>query len=490
MQVPSLIVGKVKELDFSAVPPHEGQLRVIHAMHTHKVVCHSPGRRWGKSTLRKFLALDMIGSRAGWVEGAYGAHNHAEAANAWESDLHDFGNMGVVVGKQNDDQRRFIDFGRVDYINPDGSVYNRNRGGRIWYFSLAPDAHRSAQGKGLCFAILDECSHLPYDAWRETIRPMLADRGGPALLIGTPIPAGIGWAWFKETWKKGDPTNPNRDHRYISFTGQSEQNPNIDADEVRAQRREMIEAGQESLARCLYDGEFIEADGAVFPNIDKVFVLEFRDEGNVWVGEEPIRDEFYVVGLDYGKHDDFTVMSVFRYATGDQVLLARLRGDYSKQLPVIETLLRRFGDPLIYAEGREGAGLINELLRTRHGTRVREVKWSRGGVADKEANVLRGVDLFQRVGWRLLNVDWQRKEFSMFMREKIGEHSAGYRYSAPPNHHDDGVAAGLYAARGLPLVAERVYEPTPTLTVPTYEWMRDSQLMPTLDVAGFNLRDY
>jgi hypothetical protein len=474
---------------FSDAPPHEGQLRVIHALRNHKIVVHSPGRRWGKSTLRKFLALEFLGRRQGWVQGCFAAQSHSEATNIWESDCYDFEQLKAVAGKQNDDQRRFIDFNPVKYTDPDTGIrYEANKGGRIWYPSLSADSHRHWQGHGLAFAILDECSHIPFAAWNETVRPMLADTGGPALLIGTPIPQGIGWAWFKEMWHRGNPKNPNRYAHYLSTTGPSEENPHIDHAEVRAQRQELIDSGQSALAACLYDGAFVEADGAVFPNLDKVFVLTFTDEGNVWVGEAPTSGVEYVAGLDYGKISDSTVLSVFRVDTGDQVLLCRLRGDYSKQLPTIERLLRRFGDPMIYAEGREGAGLINELLRTRHGTRVREVKWSRGGPADKEANVLRGVDLFQRAGWRMLNVEWQRKEFAMFMRERIGEHSAGFRYEAPPGFHDDSVAAALYACRGLPLVAERVVGPRVLVANPDYEALWQTQhCQPTLE-AGFDLR--
>lgn len=448
------------------------------------------------STLRKYLALDMIGARAGWVEGCFAAQSHSEATNIWESDLYDFTKMGVVVDKQNDDQRRYIDFCRVNWIDPYGVTHKTNRGGRIWYPSLSADAHRMFQGHGLCFAILDECSHIPHDAWKETIRPMLADRGGPALLIGTPIPNGIGWGWFKKTWwlcsktlPDGTP-NPKHDPRYASFTGPSEENPHIDHKEVRAQRQELIDAGQAALAACLYDGAFMESDGAVFQNLHNVFVLPFTDQGNVWIGEPPVAGECYVVGLDYGKVEDFTVVSIFHIDSGHQVLLARLRGDYKDQLPTIEAMLRPYNQPMIYAEGREGAALVNELLRARHGTRLREVKWARGGKFDKESNVLRGVDLCQRVGWKLLAVDWQKDEFQMFMRERIGENSAGFRYQAAPGYHDDSVAAALYAAHGLPLVAEKVETAALPMTRESpgfYEWLQESQATPMLE-AGFDLR--
>lgn len=44
----------------------------------------------------------------------------------------------------------------------------------------------SLRGVGLDFAVLDEFANMDPDIWPSVIRPMLADRGGRALFIGTP----------------------------------------------------------------------------------------------------------------------------------------------------------------------------------------------------------------------------------------------------------------------------------------------------------------
>ena len=52
------------------------------------------------------------------------------------------------------------------------------------------DNYDSLRGVGLDFIVLDEFADISPDAWYETLRPTLSDKGGKALFIGTP--KGIG----------------------------------------------------------------------------------------------------------------------------------------------------------------------------------------------------------------------------------------------------------------------------------------------------------
>ena len=55
------------------------------------------------------------------------------------------------------------------------------------------DNFDNLRGAGLDGLILDEFASISPEAWYETLRPMLSDRGGKALFIGTP--AGLNWAY-------------------------------------------------------------------------------------------------------------------------------------------------------------------------------------------------------------------------------------------------------------------------------------------------------
>src|SRR6266853_6968658 len=48
------------------------------------------------------------------------------------------------------------------------------------------DNYDSLRGDGLDFIVLDEYASMAPEAWTEVVRPMLSDRQGKALFIGTP----------------------------------------------------------------------------------------------------------------------------------------------------------------------------------------------------------------------------------------------------------------------------------------------------------------
>lgn len=463
-----LAPSKDRVLDFSKYPPHPGQLRVIEAMRKYKVVLHSPGRRWGKSSCRPYVILDQIGHYQGWVEGCAGTKDHSEAANVWEADLLNFTRLGIVRGSSGDDQRRHIDFAPVRRELADGSV-SQNEGARVWYPSLGPDAHRGFQSHGLHFAIIDEFSHCPYAAWFETIRPMMATTRGPTLIIGSPIPEGINFVGFASEWELGNPANPERLATHYSTTGPSEENPYVDPEEIRVQREYLNRTGKAALAACLFDGRFVTDLGAVFTNLDSVFILKAREiEPGFWFYREARPDELVIIGIDFGRHEDATVITAFSFQTLEQLAVWRIElTEYLIQLPMIDRFVRRFPARQIWAEGREETAA--ELLRKRYGPSCALVKWANGGKFDKNSCVARGMDLFQTGGWTLINVEWQKEEFRQFARARLP--SGTWKYGAPDGMHDDGVAAALYASYGLPMVPSRAREVEIETNLPPDPWV-------------------
>lgn len=430
------------ELDFSRSPPHAGQITVIEDTHDHEVVVHSPGRRWGKSSCRPYLILDWISRGDGWVELAWGSQSHAEASEMADKDLLAFQPLGIVSDCKNDQQRRYIDF--IPLVqHGDDREFTRNAGGRVWYPSLAPDTHSRFQGKGLWFAGIDEMSHVPTEAWEETIEPMLSDRGGHALIQGSPIPSGINFTGFSDLFDRGNPKSAKYDPRWHSLTGRSEENPWIDHAAVARKRKALIARGRAALASCLYDGIFASDLGAVFLNLDATFSVKPRlIAHDFWMGRDPLPDESVAIGIDFGRHDDCTIATAISRHNLEQLAVQRIsQTEYPVQLPLLDAFLRRFPSRVVWAEGREEAAA--DMLRQRYGTGVNIVKWSASGPFDKSRAIARVMDLFERGVLKLLDVPFQRDEFRLFARKKMP--SGRWEYNAPSGQHDDSVAAAAYA---------------------------------------------
>lgn len=442
---------------------YPGQKTWLQACYAYRVVTVAVGRQVGKSTAVSFLFLDEPGRMTGYYYGAYMAQGHPQAREMYGKCLEAYESGKIVRASRDNGQDRWIEL----------IPFNENKGAKIYFWSGDEEAHKGAQGKSLHRGVPDEASHLPEAAYKATMVPMFNATKGRALILGSPYPDGVGFEWFEKIWRKGDPSNPDRDPAYLSFNAPSESNPYSDPWVIKAGRAEQPNREYEM---CLYDGLFAKNTGAVFSNLDNVFTLKnFKESGNLWVSAAYDPRKKYVAGLDFGAKKDYSVLSIFTNEEHPrQVLLLRARGDYLPQLQEIDKQLAAYGKPIVYVEGRESGAMISEMMRVKYGDACRVVKWGRGGQYDKESSVVRGQDFFQQAAWSLMDIKWQRDEFRLFSRIQRDKNdpSRGFNYSAPNGCHDDSVAANLYATYGLPLVhnTKLVLEPEVPKPLSTEWW--------------------
>ena len=92
------------------------------------------------------------------------------------------------------------------------------------------DNYDALRGSGLWFVVVDEWADCPYEAWTETLRPMLSTAGGHALWIGTPK----GFDHLRDSFVAGQPGG-EPDHQSWSFT--TIQGGNVPPDELSSARR-------------------------------------------------------------------------------------------------------------------------------------------------------------------------------------------------------------------------------------------------------------
>lgn len=96
------------------------------------------------------------------------------------------------------------------------------------------DNYDSLRGVGLDFIVLDEFADIDPQAWFETLRPTLSDKGGKALFIGTP--KGIGnWAYEIYQNQQDDPTN------WASFSYTTLDGGNVPAEEIEQAKKDLDE---------------------------------------------------------------------------------------------------------------------------------------------------------------------------------------------------------------------------------------------------------
>lgn len=282
------------------------------------------------------------------------------------------------------------------------------------------------RGGALRGVVLDECRNMKRRIWTEIIMSMVARTGGWAWFNSTPR----GHDWFWQLWENAA-TLP--DWGRLHFT--SYDNPHFAIDEIERQRREMTEREflQEVMAEFLSDG------GLVFRNVDEC--------SKVAATLAPTPGRQYVMGVDWGRSNDYTVATVLDVTSKTQVEMQRFsRVSFTIQEDRIMELWRKWNKPVVVPERNSMGGPIVERLHER-GVRV----YPEGGFntsATSKDELVRTLALaMERQSWKLLKDETQRAELLAY-EERRNPSNTGSSYGAPDGMHDDTVMALMLAVWG------------------------------------------
>lgn len=376
--------------------PHKGQKEVHTSPARFKIL--AAGRRWGKTRLgvNECFGVAASGGRAWWV-----APSYKMSEVGWRP----VRQMAAQVGAE-------VRLGDRLVILPGG--------GEIGIRSA--DNPDSLRGDSLNLVILDEAAFIKEEAWNEALRPALSDRKGRAIFISTPK----GRNWFWRLWQQGQQGHSD----WQSWQLPTASNPYIDPAEIEAARLTLPEAifNQEYLA------QFVEDFAGVFRKVAECATateLETKRGGQ------------YVFGVDWGKHNDYTVISVIDIAAKKQVAMERFNQiDYHVQIGRLQALAQRFTPLAIIAETNAMGEPIIEQAR-RLGLPMR-------GFTTTNASKTRIIEdlalAFEQRQIAILPDVVQVGELQAFEMERLP--GGAIRYGAPGGMHDDTVMALALAWHG------------------------------------------
>lgn len=201
------------------------------------------------------------------------------------------------------------------------------------------ERYDNLRGEGVIFMVLDEFAQMPRAAWEQVLRATLSDTGGAALFIGTP--RGKNWAYA--LYRRGEDPDPKWSD-WAAFSFPTACSPYIPASEIE-EAAAVLPAdvfAQEYLA------DFLDEAAGVFHGVEECIHGELED------GPELSGRHHYVLGVDWAKHTDFTVITVMdtdaALPSAPQVPVPhvvhheRLNTlSYVVQLDRVEALARRYG---------------------------------------------------------------------------------------------------------------------------------------------------
>jgi hypothetical protein len=290
------------------------------------------------------------------------------------------------------------------------------------------------RGFGVDLLVIDEAEFMVREVWERIFRPSLSDRKGKGLFIGTPK----GKNFFYELFTRGDdPMFP--DFKNLTFPSSS--NPYIDPGEIEAARREL---GSDAF-RQEYLAEFLDDGAGVFRGIRRCIAGKLLDA--------PIRGERYFIGVDLGKHVDFTVLCVFnkhRKLVGFE-RYNQIEWPFQKARITETARMWNNASVLIDSTG-VGDPMFDELRRA--GLDIRGYQFTN----ETKKNLIEAlsVDIEQgRINYPEIPVLLNELEIFGYEITKAGN----VRYNAPEGYHDDCVIAlalGNWLIRTPPILQQDI----------------------------------
>lgn len=349
------------------------------------------GRRTGKTEIGKSLTTDITvrrGEPVGWF-----APTYKMMADVWRSVAAAYAPIAININKSEH---------RIELRN----------GGVIEMWSLESEGAGRSRKYGR--VIIDEAALVPdlKNKWESDIRPTLTDYRGDAWFLSTPK----GQNYFWELYQDGK--DPLKEWWYSSRIP-TIANPIIDPAEVDEARQTL----PYDIYRQEYEAEFL-AHGAVFSN--------FREQATADWQIERKEGHRYVVGVDWGKYEDFTVFSVMDATLRELCYIERMNQiNYPVQASRLMTVVERFQPTEVLAENNNVGDAIADFIYQwdiplRQFTTTNESK----------QNIIEGLRVgFEQHKLSIIPDPVLTSELQAFGVERLP--SGRLRYAAPSGYHDD-----------------------------------------------------
>ena len=383
--------------------PHAAQTLIRREAKRHNVV--ALGRRSGKSTMgHEIVARTALEHQpAGWFGPTYKL-----LEESWR-ELKRL--LGPVVINKSEQEHRLEIYG----------------GGTVECWSM--DTGDPARGRKYKRIVVDEAAMVPHlmEIWNQALRPTLADLEGESWWLSTPR----GLNDFYTLYLRGqDPLETE----WASWQMPTTVNPHISRSELEAARHEMPERdyAQE------FEARFLQLEGAgVFRGVTAVARLR---------PERPERGHSYVIGVDWGRTNDFTAISVLDSTTQQQVALDRFNEiDYELQTERLHQWAEAYRPTLVVAESNSMGKPLVERLQTGYARLLGEPRkalpvWAFETTNASKAALVQSLGLaIERGDLTLLDDAVQTGELLAYEAKVLP--SGLLRYGAPSGQHDDTVMA-------------------------------------------------
>lgn len=383
-------------MEIQLYQPHLNQYKIHDSINKepYKYYVLNIGRQFGKSLLAQNQAMywgfNNPDCKIGWVSPIY-----RQAKKVFAEMCLAFAGHDIFKVNASDLELKF----------PNGSLMK--------FFSA--ERYDNIRGETFDYLICDEFAFIDEQAWTEVLRATVLVKGKKVLLISTPKGKNHFYNLFNL-----DAVN----NQYKSFRMTSYDNPIINPTEIDDARLTL----PDHVFRQEYLAEFVDGGYSLFS--EAVYNQ---------IAEQTSR---YYAGIDLGRADDYTVISVFNQK-GQQVFIDRWRQDsWSNIVSKLLEVINKY-QAYTYIEVNSVGDAIFEQVQNGsiHKARIQPfVTTSKS----KQDVIEQLVVACQNKEVQFQPIDWLKKEMEIFGYE-YNPKTKSVRYSAPNGFHDDGVMATAIA---------------------------------------------
>lgn len=281
------------------------------------------------------------------------------------------------------------------------------------------ERYDNIRGETFDYLICDEFAYMASEAWTEVLRATVLVRGKKVLLLSTPK----GKNHFHRLHAL-DGVNP----QYKSFSMTSYDNPLITPSEIDDARLTL----PDHVFRQEYLAEFVDGGSGLFK--DFVFIKDTQKTGRMYAG------------LDVGRADDYTVLSVFN-ERGEMYYIQRWNHDtWANIVGKVVLKINEFNCYTLVEVNSIGDAIFEQLKERVNNSALIQpfVTTSKS----KQDIIEQLVVANQNKELKLLEEKWLLNELDLFTYE-YNPKTKAVRYSAPSGFHDDGVMATAIAYNSL-----------------------------------------
>lgn len=315
--------------------------------------------------------------------------------------------------------------------------------------------------------VLDECAKMVeqvYDSAKTTLTVTRA----PMINISTP--RGKNW-FYRKCMEARDEMNYDLERgkspSKIFITAPTAANPYVTAEAIEDARRSL----PERLFQQYYLAEFID-DGSVFSGVrDILFDIEIvkTNRQGTWYAPDSA-EKTVVVGVDWAKSVDYTVMFAFDVETGKAVGFSQFnKFPYTESVRKLMLFCKRFKDVLVVNHDKTGVGsaIDDQLAYTE--LPYRGITFTNSLKSEMVAKLMTSIE--QKA---ILLPNWQPMLDEFDFYEVTTNQLGTTTYGAVTGKHDDIVTAILLANVALLQYGNKHYEINFLENLPNNQQQKDS----------------